>query len=357
MDALVRTREQAGVSEGPTPYGNGSKSGHSFLPFLAMSASSLFSTYRQGENRVTSSMLAVLSRLDLSRLERLLSGAMGETTLQLVRFENQPTTGASATVPDGRISAAFSLWIEVKTERNALRENQLRGHLGHLDGESGLVERLLVITPDADEPRVISELGDARVVWFSFRDLSDAIDDLMADETEVVSDREALLLREFQKMLDEDGLLAAPVDVAVVAAKDAYPEYLERSAYICQPHRPFRPGVRYLGFYRHKRIELYFPKILHVWEAVPITSEGVEQLRREGGTFAERAARLVEEDIKSGIRRPVPHKIMLLSGPDDPETLRRESPIRHDGTGAWTQGQRYAKSQQLLTAEATSDLD
>ncbi len=32
----------------------------------------LFSTYRQGENRVTASMLAVFERLDFSLLERLL---------------------------------------------------------------------------------------------------------------------------------------------------------------------------------------------------------------------------------------------------------------------------------------------
>jgi hypothetical protein len=44
-----------------------------------MSKNPLFSTYRQGENRVTSSMLAVFERIDLSLLETLLGAAAGRT--------------------------------------------------------------------------------------------------------------------------------------------------------------------------------------------------------------------------------------------------------------------------------------
>lgn len=42
-----------------------------------MSKSPLFSSYRQEENRVTSSMLAVFERIDLSRLEILFGAASG----------------------------------------------------------------------------------------------------------------------------------------------------------------------------------------------------------------------------------------------------------------------------------------
>ena len=56
-----------------------------------MTKSPLFSTYRQGENRVTSSMLAVFERIDLSLLETLLAGAAGEAgAIQMVSFVNQP---------------------------------------------------------------------------------------------------------------------------------------------------------------------------------------------------------------------------------------------------------------------------
>jgi hypothetical protein len=78
----------------------------------------LFSTYRQGENRVTSSMLAVFERIDLSILESLLTAATGEASLQLVSFVNQPI-GKGTSVPDARISAHFAYWFEVKTARNA----------------------------------------------------------------------------------------------------------------------------------------------------------------------------------------------------------------------------------------------
>jgi len=55
-----------------------------------MAKNPLFSTYRQGENRVTSSMLAVFERIDLSLLEEILAAAAGEASLEMVSFTNQP---------------------------------------------------------------------------------------------------------------------------------------------------------------------------------------------------------------------------------------------------------------------------
>lgn len=98
-----------------------------------MAKNTLFSTSRQGENRVTSSMLAVFERIDLSLLETLLEAATGEAgAIQTVSFVNQPP-GAGRSVPDARISASFAYWFEVKTERNALRPDQLAEHLANLD--------------------------------------------------------------------------------------------------------------------------------------------------------------------------------------------------------------------------------
>jgi hypothetical protein len=47
-----------------------------------MAKNPLVSTYRQGENRVTSSMLAVFERIDLPLLETILAAAAGEASLQ-----------------------------------------------------------------------------------------------------------------------------------------------------------------------------------------------------------------------------------------------------------------------------------
>jgi hypothetical protein len=89
----------------------------------------LFSTYKQGENRVTSSMLAVFERIDLSLLETILQEASGESALQMVSFLNQPP-GKGHSVPDALISARFAYYFEVKTARNAVSANQLSEHCG-----------------------------------------------------------------------------------------------------------------------------------------------------------------------------------------------------------------------------------
>jgi hypothetical protein len=63
--------------------------------------SPLFSTYRQGENRVTSSMLAVFERLDMAVLEALLGAASGEAALPFVKFVNQAVGSGSAETYSG----------------------------------------------------------------------------------------------------------------------------------------------------------------------------------------------------------------------------------------------------------------
>src|SRR6266511_6139551 len=131
----------------------------------------LFSTYRQDENRVTSSMLAVFERIDLSLLETILAASAGESSLQMVTFTTQPSSKGRS-VPDVRISARFAYWFEVKTARNALGARQLAEHLANL-GDEGGAERLFVITPDAEQPDAIAAVGDPRVVWFNFRSLYD----------------------------------------------------------------------------------------------------------------------------------------------------------------------------------------
>ncbi|MYF17290.1 MAG: hypothetical protein F4215_07775, partial [Gemmatimonadetes bacterium] len=156
----------------------------------------LFSTYRQGENRVTSTFLAVLQRLSLPNIDRILGTLVGDTAFSLVSFENQPKGKRST--PDARIRTGFDIWIETKTESNAVRSEQVMRHLKSLgDGE-----RLLLLTPDDDQPR---NLGD-RVIWSNFRNLVKAIEEILEDESAPPSEKEAFLLREFISMIQEDRL-------------------------------------------------------------------------------------------------------------------------------------------------------
>ena len=52
----------------------------------------LFSTYRQGENRVTASFLAVLERLSLPNMDRILQDLVGERYSQYHCFQ-EPAEG------------------------------------------------------------------------------------------------------------------------------------------------------------------------------------------------------------------------------------------------------------------------
>ena len=72
-----------------------------------MAGNPLLSTYRAGENRVTSSMMAVFERLDLALVRDILAGAVGAgDELRAVTFDNQIV--AEGGVPDARISGRFT---------------------------------------------------------------------------------------------------------------------------------------------------------------------------------------------------------------------------------------------------------
>ena len=88
-----------------------------------MTTFSIFSTYRGGENRMTSSMLAVFQRVGLDITERILANAIGEAALELVTFASQPSAG-SAGVPDAELKASFRYLIETKVVPNTYSSNK-----------------------------------------------------------------------------------------------------------------------------------------------------------------------------------------------------------------------------------------
>ena len=309
-----------------------------------MGKNPLFSTYRQGENRVTSSMLAVFERIDLSLLEAILAAATAEASLQLVTFVNQPA-GKGGSVPDARISANFAYWFEVKTARNALSKPQLEEHLKNLD--AGMPnERLFVVTPDVAEPAAIAALGDMRVVWFNFRSVSDAIDSVLADPAGLVAEQARFLLRELQSLLIEEGLVETD-EVVVVAARVAYPEYLKHAGYVCQPNRAFRDGLTHMAFYAEAAIQPQVARIVHRIGSVPFTAAEASQRRLTGGAD-ELVAELIESMLTSGARTDgTEYGVFLLSPSDHPDTIVMDNPIANDTVvesgraWAWTMGQRY----------------
>lgn len=312
---------------------------------------SIFSTYSTGENRVTASLLAVLRSLSLDRIQRLLGALLEQAEFELVRFENQPAKGGKG-VPDAIIHASIRLLVETKIERNAINAQQVKRHLERLDKATEATRLLLVITPDDLRPTLLDSLNDERIVWSSFVALDQAIDELLDDKYEVTSEREAFLLRELQNMLAAEGLLASNNDVVVVAARNAWPEYNEIHAYVCQPNRPFQKVSR-VAFYTKGKIHPLVPKILEMHDEVAMIAG------QATGPLGELVQRLIEEQRRE---EGESYKVLLLSPPESPETLHLPGPIPNDLKSkagkptAFTMGQRYIASDRLLTAKTTSDL-
>lgn len=311
----------------------------------------LFSTYSTGENRVTGSILAVLRSLSIDRMERLLGALLEESDFELLHFENQPSKGGAG-VPDAVIQGSVRLLIETKTARNSVNLPQIQRHLQRLDesAEDKLV--LLIITPDDIRPKSIDEISDNRVVWTSFASIDQFIDEILSDKYEVVSEREAFLLRELQHMMAAENLLQNPKDILIVAARQAWPEYKEYSAYICQPNRSFQHVDR-IGFYSKGVVHPIIAKILEVHEEV--------ELRRVHAAtqLGKLINRLVEDNVRAERDSA---KIILLSSPDSPDTMKLDTEILNDKksqsgkTVAFTMGHTYVSSEELVKAKTTSDL-
>jgi hypothetical protein len=329
----------------------------------------LFSTYSQGENRVTASILAVFERLSFALVEQLLQSLLQEPETSFLTFRNQPV-GPSST-PDARIRASFSYWIETKRQANAVQTSQLRRHLRALDDERNVdTQRLLVLTPDDRPPQSLAGIQDDRVAWANFQDLVKAIEEALdtdnewlASDQHIPTERERELLRELVRFLLSEGLVsAAAQQVLVVAARIALPEYLRLGAYICQPHRSFQP-CSHMAFYANGAIDRHVPAILGAVESIILDQESVlarRDLDRQAQAYL---LSLVRQLVKESPRIGNEQKVIFLSTPNDPQTIRLPHDIQNDLTSesgrtiAFTQGQRYVPLSSLQAApKTTSDL-
>jgi hypothetical protein len=324
-----------------------------------MSKNPLFSSYRTGENRVTASIVAVLERIDLSLVERLLSSATEETDLQMVSFQNQVAAGKGS-VPDAGISAKFRYLFEVKTSPHALRADQLEQHLRILDGKFE-DERLFVLTPDYAEPEVIGYLDSPKLAWLSFHALDQAIASALQAEEELLGEQTRFLLYELRALFAHEGLLGQE-NTVVVAARTAYPEYLKTAAYACQPGRAFREGITRMGFYNKGWIRPEIPLIRHRRDNVTLSEEYAATLHESGDPLDAELADLIPVMLEVSKRvEGQQYQVFLLSKPNDTkQTLKLRQPIENTttdykgNTWAWTMSQRYVQSAALQKDPATT---
>ena len=320
-----------------------------------MPRTNLFSAYRQGENRVTGSLLAVLERLDLETVEQVLNAASGESALfQLVRFDLQPA-GVGRSVPDARVGADFTLWFETKTARDTYSgrhaQEQLVEHLANLRADRDN-DWLVSLTPDAEQPPFLTELADPRVRWISFAALAAALESVLADDARP-SELVALLVRELVAMFEDEGLLTWD-DTVIVAARVAYPMYLTHGVYVCQPGRSFKQGLTYLGFYAGGEVKPELSRIELNAGDLNLSEEGFARLVATHGDLgrelADRLRRLLDSEPR---RHGDTNRVFLLSRPDEPatETLPRSVPNDLVGKSgdrtAYTMGQRYTSVKAL----------
>jgi hypothetical protein len=318
----------------------------------------LFSTYRGGENRVTSSLMAVFERIDLALVQELIEAATGTgEELRTVTFENQIVNVGG--VPDARISARFTWWFETKTARGGYAaeghdRDQVCAHAQQLVDDPHA--RLFVLTPDPVMPSWFERLDGVKetvreqVVWLSFKDLADAIATITADPTRLIGEQTRFLLTELVALFEADGLLTND-DAVVVAAKSAWQEYLDYSAYVCQPDRAFREGISHFGFYYRGSIQSKVAKIRTYHSAVTFTRTEAARLRDTG---ERELADLIDQVLTDGARvEGDAHGVMLLSAPDDVDTVQLHAPIVNDTKTeagrpwAWTLGQRYTRLERL----------
>jgi len=326
----------------------------------------LFSTYTQGENRVTSTVISVLEHVNNQLAEDILEALTDESDLSLVSFDNQ-VTGVDS-VPDAAIKSSTALWFETKTSRDAVDKAQLENHLHALDEDTTELQRLIVLTPDSQLPDEVAVLDDERVVWANFDRLTDTIETVLERDVgnaeasmSVPTEREAFLLRELSRFLYDEDLVSGKEDrVLVVAARKAWPEYQEHGLYFCQPNRSFKP-VNHLAFYTDGEIKTTVPSVTGAIESIELTEETIRNRADLSQSQSEQLLDTVATLRNMGSERyGETEKVIFLQ-----EGIELERPVENDKTAsdsdrtvAFVQGHRYVSFSKLQqNPEYTTELE
>jgi hypothetical protein len=227
-------------------------------------------------------MLAVFEHINNALLEDVLETVLDESDFSVITFENQ-VTGVES-VPDAAIRSSTEVWFETKTARDAVGRDQLEHHLKALEEDGANLRRLVVLTPDVEQPAEVAAIDDSRVVWSNFDSLVDALEAILRrdgvtteEAVAIPTEREAFLLRELVRFVYDEGLVSGQEDrVLVVAARRAWLEYQKCGIYLCQPNRSFKP-VDHMSFYADGEIKPAVPRVTDRVDEVVLTEEGIEQ--------------------------------------------------------------------------------
>ena len=154
-------------------------------------------------------------------------------------------------------------------------------------------------------------------------------------------------------------------DAVIVAARVAYQEYLTYGAYVCQVGRFSNKEITRIGFYFDRAIQRELPSVRVRRDGVTFSQDELARLRTSSSPedleIADLVAVLLQETSRNEGEQ---FQVFLLTKSKDPQTLKLKHAIQNTkksarGSGtAWTQKQRYVRSDHLaLSPKTTDELD
>lgn len=336
-------------------------------------SNSIFSTYSTTENQVTSTILAVFERLNSNTVTNILQIIMEDSTLELIKYDNQIKNPNSQSVPDGRIKGLFDFFIETKITEKSINIQQIEKHCKY--NLKYDFSKLLVLTPDFSYPDDLKKIStkNSKIIWANFDKIIEAIDSVL-QETVLLLDREKFLLIELKDFIINQGLTSEDFTntVLIIPAGFAWSFYEKYSIYRCQANRTFR-NASYLGFYADGEIKKYFPQILGYVNSLNIIDDDFElikifpvktdeksiknSLKKLKNKICEENQTNITDDWKNN------YKYLILTEKQNGKTFKIDKPIKNNKTSysdkktAFVQKQTYLNIEQLKGKKFTSELE
>ena len=143
------------------------------------------------------------------------------------------------------------------------------------------------------------------------------------------------------------------------SADEAVAMYEGASAYVCSADRSFAT-VEFMGFYRSKKIEPYFPRIDEIVVPTRWNRDEARRLKATGNERDARVARAMLFGLRRGLSAGGHYQVFLLSERKAADTRTVAAPIIHHKSGkgsAYVQNKRYLPLAALLAATDTSHLE
>ena len=296
---------------------------------------SVFGSYEQKENQVTSALLKILEADQNEILLNALLLNMGDPGLpdKEIRIETQAKNSEGNSVPDGKLSChyAFNIYIESKLGTH-IDKKQLDYHLKLLNENT----KLIYITNHADKPSILPE----DVLWTNWTKLYEIINEVHEEGLSPVLD---YLIEQFYLLLNNLNLYDDSKNrVIIVGGRWGEPVALEYGFYACQGGRSFKKA-KYLAFYYNQRIKYLF----EIEKKIENADIKMPPLYVPTEYFQKKEPKYVKEERTFFKLKKVKDFVPEIANDTVDKNGRRI---------AFTQGQTYTTLEKIEHAQKTSDL-